>query len=54
MQYRTKPGFMGGIMKGSFKKLINDYFIAIEHHVKTGEKVTKDNFKDIRKLYAAR
>lgn len=54
MQYRTKPGFMGGMMKGSFKKLINDYFIAIEHHVKTGEKVTKDNFKDIRKLYAAR
>ena len=54
MQYRTKPGFMGGMMKGSFKKLINDYFIAIEHYVKTGEKVTKDNFKDIRKLYAAR
>ncbi|MEL7006831.1 MAG: SRPBCC family protein, partial [Bacteroidota bacterium] len=51
MQFRTKPGFMGGMMKGSFKKLINNYFIAIEHHAKTGEKVTKDNFKKIKKEY---
>ena len=54
MNYRTKPAFMGGMMKGSFKKLINDYFIAIEHHVKTGEKVTKDNFKEIKKAYVVR
>ena len=54
MQFRTKPAFMGGMMKGSFKKLINDYFIAIEHHIKTGEKVTRDNFKDIRKMYASK
>ncbi len=52
MQYRTKPAFMGGMMKGSFKKLIADYFIAVEHHAKTGEKVTKDNFKRVRKQYA--
>ncbi|OEJ99552.1 hypothetical protein BFP71_08210 [Roseivirga misakiensis] len=49
MQYRTKPAFMGGFAKGSFKKLINDYFIAIEHHLRTGEKVTKTNFKQIKK-----
>jgi len=49
MTYRTKPAFMGGMMKGSFKKLINDYALAIEHHVKTGEVVTKDNFKSIKK-----
>jgi len=49
MQYRTKPAFMGGFAKGSFKKLINDYFIAIEHHLRTGEKVTKANFKQIKK-----
>lgn len=51
MQYRTKPAFLGGLMKGQFKKMINDYFIAVEHYAKTGEKVTKDNFKSIRKLY---
>ena len=52
MQFRTKPGFMGGMMKGNFKKLIQDYFIAVEHHIRTGESVTKDNFKEIKKLYA--
>ena len=45
MTYRTKPAFMGGMMKKSFKKLIQDYAIAIEHHVTTGENVNKDNFK---------
>ncbi len=51
MQFRTIPAFMGGLMKGQFKKLIEDYFVAIEHHVKTGENVTKDNFKTIKKQY---
>ena len=51
MQYRTKPAFMGAMSKGKFKKLINDYFIAVEHYTKTGEAVTKDNFKEIKKLY---
>lgn len=51
MNFRTKPAMMGGMMKSSFTNLIEDYFIAIEHHVKTGEKVTRDNFKDIRKMY---
>ena len=54
MTYRTKPAFLGGMMKRKFKKLINDYTIAVEHHVKTGEKVNKDNFKEIKKLYASR
>lgn len=51
MQFRTKPAAMGGMMKGSFKGLIQDYFIAVEHHAKTGEKVNRDNFKEIKKLY---
>ncbi|MEL6989851.1 MAG: SRPBCC family protein [Bacteroidota bacterium] len=51
MQYRTKPAFMGAMAKGSFKKLIKDYFIAIEHHGKTGESVTKENFRKIKKKY---
>lgn len=54
MTYRTKPAFMGGMMKGSFKKMIRDYAIAIEHHVKTGEKVNKDNFKLVKKQYKAK
>lgn len=54
MTYRTKPSFMGGMMKRRFKKLISDYFIAVEHHVKTGEAVTKDNFKSVKKQYALR
>ena len=52
MQYRTKPAFMGAMAKGKFKKLIQDYFIAVEHHAKTGEKVTKENFRQIKKQYA--
>ena len=51
MQFRTKPGFMGGMMKKSFRKLIEDYFISVEHHARTGEKVTRENFKTIKKQY---
>lgn len=51
MTYRTKPAFLGGMMKGAFKKLISDYALAVEHHVNTGEKVNKDNFKSIKKQY---
>ena len=48
MNYRTKPAFMGGMMKGNFKKLIQDYAIAIEHHVNTGESVNKENFRVVK------
>lgn len=51
MQYRTNPSWMGGMMKGKFQKLIQDYFIAIEHYARTQEKVTKENFKEIKKKY---
>lgn len=51
MHYRTKPAFMGGMMKGSFKKLIEDYALSIEHYVNTGEPVNKENFKTIKKQY---
>lgn len=52
MQYRTKPAFMGAMAKGNFKRLIRNYFIAIEHHAKTGEKVTKENFRKIKRKYS--
>ncbi len=51
MNYRTKPAMMGGIMKGNFKNLIADYAISVNHYVNTGEKVTKENFKEIKKEY---
>ena len=47
--YRTKPAFMGAMMKGKFKKTIADYALAIEHHILTGEEVNRDNFKEIKK-----
>ncbi|MGD1845147.1 MAG: SRPBCC family protein [Salibacteraceae bacterium] len=50
-QYRTKPAMMGSLMKGRFTSLLEDYFIAVEHHAKTGEKVNKENFKAIKKQY---
>ncbi len=51
MNFRTKPAFMGTIAKGKFMATIEDYALAVEHHVKTGEKVTKDNFKGIKEQY---
>ena len=51
MESRTKPGFMGGMAQGKFKRLLEDYFIAIEHHIATGEQVTAANFKDVKKRY---
>ena len=53
MEYQTKPALMGSLIKGQFKKLIKDYFIAIEHYARTGEPVTLENFKGVRKEYKA-
>lgn len=49
MQYRTKPAFMGVLAKGKFKKMTNDIAIYAEHYIKTGEKITKENYKRIKK-----
>ncbi|MBD81496.1 MAG: hypothetical protein CL840_21435 [Crocinitomicaceae bacterium] len=51
MVYRTSPAFMGKMVKGKFKKNINNYAIAIQHHTLTGEDVNPDNFKQIKKQY---
>ena len=51
LKYRTKPAFMGGMAKGKFRGMLEDYFLAIEHHIKTGENVTVENFKAIKKQY---
>ena len=51
MNYGTKPAFMGAMAKGRFKKTIEGYVLAVDHHVRTGEVVNKENFKEIKKLY---
>ncbi len=48
MEFRTKPALLGPVMKGKFKALIGDYFTSIVHFAKTGEKITKENFKNIK------
>jgi hypothetical protein len=53
MDFRTKPAFMSGMMKSSFEGLLANYFIALEHHLATGETVTVDNFKAIARDRAA-
>ena len=51
MEFRTKPAFMGVMAKGQFRKLLNDYMVAVEHHIATGESVTAANFRDVKKQY---
>ncbi|OJJ16175.1 hypothetical protein BKI52_36015 [marine bacterium AO1-C] len=51
LKYRTKPAFMGAMAKGKFKGMLQDYFLAVEHHLTTGERVTAKNFKKIKKQY---
>ena len=47
--YRTKPAFLGAVMKGTFQRGLHDFALSIEHHLNTGEEITKENIKAIRK-----
>ena len=49
MEFITKPAILGLVMKGKFKTLIGDYFTSIVHYARTGEKITKENFKSIKR-----
>ncbi|WP_281615807.1 SRPBCC family protein [Flammeovirga sp. SubArs3] len=49
--YRTKPAFIGGIVKGKFKQYTKEQMIFIEHYVLTGEAVSKENQKEILGKY---
>lgn len=51
MEFRTKPAFLGFMAQGQFKGLLKDYFIALEHHLRTGDSVTAANFKEIKKAH---
>lgn len=53
-QFRTKPSFMGGLIKGSFQKTLEGTLIGLKYYVETGEKVTPANgkYEEIQKEYA--
>ena len=51
MNLRTDPAFMGALAKGKFRKNIENYALAIQHNVLTGEHVTKENFNEIKAKY---
>lgn len=55
MQFRGKPAFMTGMMKGTFKKSLAGNLKGLKHYVETGEKVTPFNkkFKEIKNEYEA-
>ena len=54
--YRTSPGFMTGLVKGSFKKQLNETLIGLDHYIRTGEEVNgfSGNWDAIKKDYKAR
>ena len=51
--FRTKPAFMGGLVKNQFKKTLEGTLIGLDHYVTTGEIVnaTTGNWKEIKKQY---
>jgi len=51
MDFRTRPAMMGAMAKGGFRNLLEDYMLSLDHHISTGESVTRENFKEIAKLY---
>lgn len=44
-QYRTKPAFMGGLVKGQFKKQLSGTLVGLKHYIETGEIVRGGNGK---------
>ena len=52
-QFRAKPALMGFLMKGQFKKQLNETLMGLDHYITTGEVVnaTTGNWKEIKKKY---
>ncbi|MEL6251401.1 MAG: SRPBCC family protein [Bacteroidota bacterium] len=49
--YLTKPAFLKGLAKNGLKKNFREYAWAIDYHCRTGEIITRENWKEIRKNY---
>ncbi|MEL6562773.1 MAG: hypothetical protein AAFQ94_31680, partial [Bacteroidota bacterium] len=52
-RYRTKPGIMTKLVKGSFQKTLDGTLLGLKHYLETGEKVnpTTGNWKEVKKKY---
>ena len=52
-RYRTKPGFMTGMVKGKFQKTLDDTLTGLKHYIETGEVVnaTTGNWDEIKSSY---
>lgn len=52
-QFRTKPAFMTGLAKGSFKKTLAGTLIGLKHYVEKGEIINATNgkYKEIKDNY---
>lgn len=52
-QYRTNPGIMTGMVKGTFQKQMAGTLIGLKHYVETGKKVnpTTGLYKEIKNDY---
>lgn len=50
-EYKTKPAWMGSVVKLMLKKKLADTLIGLKYHMETGKKVTKKTYKDIYKQY---
>ena len=53
-RYRTKPGFMTGMVKGKFQKTLDDTLTGLKHYIETGEIVnaSSGNWKEVKKRYS--
>lgn len=53
MVYRTAPAMMGGVMKGAFRKLFEQYLVAVHGHLVTGEPVNRESYDAVAKAHGA-
>lgn len=42
---------MGPMVQGKFETLLEQYMVAVDHYLSTGEPVTMENFAEIEKMY---
>ena len=52
-QYRTKPGFMTGMVKGTFQKQLAGTLVGLKHYIEKGERVNPQTgvYSDIKDQY---
>ena len=51
MTYRVQYALTGKLLESTFKKLIRDLAIAVEHNYKTGEVIDRSNYRLMKKQY---